>query len=105
MTKKNIIIGAVVIIAILLGLSNIIFAKEVVNFPEKHTQLDEQLKTKFDGWVASNGAKDFCLPKASLLRDEMEARRALGDDITELEIRHNRVVHECTEVVESVLFQ
>lgn len=105
MTKKNIIIGIVALITMLLIISNITFAKETVSFPEQHSQLDEALKAKFDSWVAQNGTKDFCMPKAKILKDEIEARQALGDDITQLETRYNRVLNECKEVVKTVLFQ
>ena len=105
MTKKNIIIGVVALITMLLIISNITFAKdEATKLTAQHVLLDQQIRVKFDSWVAENGNKDFCMPKAKLLSDEIEIRESLGDDTTNLKNRRDRVMDECNEVVRSVLF-
>ncbi len=102
---KLIVAGLIILIGLgtFFTLSNV-FAVEEPSYTERHKQLDQDLQAKFDSWVATNGAKDFCMPKAKLLSDEMEIRANLGDDTTQLEARRNKVMNECKETVKFVLF-
>jgi hypothetical protein len=99
------IVCAVAIISImLLTLSTISFGADT-DFRTEHQELDQKLLSHFDGWVQANGMRQFCLPKADLLVQEIDLRTKLGDDVSDLQARLDRVTNECNEVVKQVLFQ
>jgi len=100
--KKPISAGLVVLLAF--GLMLTTKASDDTDFTTTHNQIDEQLTTRFNSWVQANGMRDFCLPKASLLTEEISVRTKLGDDTTQLQERLNRVTNKCTETVKQVLF-
>jgi hypothetical protein len=106
------IIGAViftaVIVVICFKLFTVTFASnedEIENLKVGHQKVDQQLLSHFDGWVQANGMRQFCLPKADLLVQEIDLRTKLGDDVSDLQARLDRVTNECNEVVKQVLFR
>lgn len=86
------------------GLASNVLAKDT-DYKVAHQELDQVLLQDLDSWINSTAVRRFCMPKARLLQEELEIRQKLGDDITELQARKDRVVNECSETVKQVLFQ
>jgi hypothetical protein len=102
--KIKVISAGLITTAILLTLSTISFGADT-DFQTEHQELDQKLLSHFEGWVQANGMRTFCLPKADLLVQEIDIRTKLGDDVSDLQARLDRVTNNCNKVVKQVLFQ
>jgi hypothetical protein len=102
--KIKVISAGLIITAILLTLSTVSFGADT-DFRTEHQVLDQKLLSHFDGWIQANGMRTFCLPKADLLVQEIDLRTKLGDNVSDLQARLDRVTNQCNEVVKQVLFQ
>ena len=87
-----------------LGTAVNVFAKDT-DYKLAHQELDVQLQGDLDAWINSTATRRFCMPKANLLQEEIEIRAKLGDDVSSLQARKQRVIEDCTETVKQVLFQ
>lgn len=104
--KIKIVVTAVIVFGLITvgTVSTNVFAKDV-DYKLAHQELDQVLQDDLDYWINTTAVKRFCMPKADLIQKEIVIRAELGDSLTDLQARKDKVIQDCKGVVKDILFR